>query len=428
MMRSIFIAFLAAIAAQFAHADTVAITNAHIYTMGAGGEIDDGTIVIRNGRIVAVGAKAAAPRGARVIDAMGSPVTPGVFVTGTNIGAVEIDLVPTTNDGATKSPSISAAFDLQYGVDPNATAIPIARQAGVTHALITPGYDGGEERELLFAGQAAVLTMADGVHPVLRPRAAMMLELGEGGAARAGGARGSSIQALKADLDDVRWFMRNRGGYNRGSSRDLRLSAADLQALVPVVQRKMPLLVKVHRASDIVGILDLARQQGLRIILTGVEEGWMVANDIARARVPVLLAPTSNLPDRFETLGASMENAARLHAAGVTIAFSNGDGHRVREVRYDAGNAVAHGLPYKAALEALTINPARIFGLGGTTGSIERGKSADLVIWNGDPLEPATHAKTVIIAGREQPLDTRAQDLARRYRELGGPLPPAYKQ
>jgi imidazolonepropionase-like amidohydrolase len=427
-MRTLLVALFAAIFATVAQADTIAITNAHIHTMGAAGEIDNGTVVIRNGRITAVGRNVAIPRDARVIDAKGNLVTPGVFVTGTNIGVVEIDLEATTNDAATKSTGISAAFDVQYGVDPNSTVIPVARQAGVTHALVTPGYSGEGTRELLFAGQAAVLSLADGIDPVMRAKAAMMLELGEGGAARAGGARGASILALKADLEDVRWFIRNRGNYNAGAARDLRLSRLDLQALMPVVQGRMPLIVKVHRAADIRGVLKLAREERLRIILTGAEEGWMVADDIARARVPVLLAPQANLPDRFETLGASMENAARLQAAGVTIAFSNGDGHRVREVRYDAGNAVAHGLPYSAALAALTINPARIFNVSGQTGSIERGKSADLVVWTGDPLEPSTQAQTVIINGIEQPLDTRAQDLARRYKDLNGAMPPAYKQ
>ena len=223
--------------------------------------------------------------------------------------------------------------------------------------------------------------------------------------------------------------MRNRGGFNVGASRELRLSLSDLKALVPVVTKRMPLIVGVHRAADIRAVLKLAREHGLRIVLSGAEEGWVVAADIARARVPVILSATANLPASFEALGATMENAARLHVAGVTIAFSNGDdGHRIREVRYDAGNAVAHGLPYHAALAAITINPARIFGMGATAGSIERGKAADLVVWNGDPLEPMTQAQAVIIDGREQPLDTRARELARRYKDLGGPLPPAYKQ
>jgi imidazolonepropionase-like amidohydrolase len=191
----------------------------------------------------------------------------------------------------------------------------------------------------------------------------------------------------------------------------------------------MPLIVGVHRAADIRAVLKLAREQGLRIVLSGAEEGWMVAAEIAKARVPVILSATANLPASFESLGATMENAARLHREGVTIAFSNGDdGHRIREVRYDAGNAVAHGLPYHAALEAITINPARIFGMAATTGAIERGKSADLVVWSGDPLEPMTQAQAVIIGGVEQPMDSRALDLARRYKDLSGPLPPAYKQ
>jgi imidazolonepropionase-like amidohydrolase len=427
-MRTFLIALFAAAFASAAQADTIAVTNAHIYTMGKAGEIKSGTVVIKNGRVAAVGANAAVPRDARVIDAKGAVVTPGIFVAGTNLGIVELDLVAQTNDSATKSKSISAAFDVQYGVDPRSTGIPIARLGGVTHALAIPGYAGGDERELLFAGQAAVISLADGAKPVVRAKAAQILELGEGGAARAGGARGSAIEALKADLDDVRWFVRNRGGYDRGSSRELRLSNADLKALVPVVQGKMTLIVVVHRASDILDVLNLAKQERLRVVLAGAEEGWMVAADIAKARVPVILYPLNNLPAQFQSIGATMENAARLHAAGVTIAFSNGeDGHRIREVRYDAGNAVAHGLPYAAALEAITAAPARIFGMAGSAGSIETGKPANLVVWSGDPLEPMTEARTVIIGGAEQPLDSRAHELARRYLKLDDPLPPAYK-
>jgi len=428
-MRTLFIAVLAALLAVAAHAETIAITDAHIYTMGKAGEIKSGTVVVKGGRIAAVGANVRVPANARVIDAKGAVVTPGIFVAGTNLGIVELDLVAQTNDSATTSKTVSAAFDVQYGVDPRSTLIPIARLGGVTHAVVMPGYAPGDDREFLFAGQAAIVGLGDGAKTVVRPQAAQILELGEGGAARAGGARGSAIQSLKADLDDVRWYMRNRGAYNRGAARDLRLSTTDLAALVPVVQRRMQLVVIVHRASDILGVLKLAKQQKLRVVLAGAEEGWMVADDIAKAKVPVILNPLNNLPAQFQSIGASMENAARLEAAGVTIAFSNGeDGHRIREVRYDAGNAVAHGLPYRAALAAITSNPARIFGMGAKTGTIDVGKAANLVVWSGDPLEPMTRAETVIIDGVEQPMNSRAHDLADRYKDLTGPMPPAYKR
>ena len=427
MLRAAIIALLTICAATAAIADTTAITNADIHTMSRAGEIANGTIIIRNGRIDAVGTRLRVPAGATVVDAGGGVVTPGFFVLGTDLGALEVELVKQTQDNATANSSLSAAFDISYGIDPDSVTIPIARLGGVTRALVTPSYADGKDRELLFAGQGAIITLADGTNVVRRPRAAMVIELGEGGAARAGGARGSAITALRADLDDVRWYAGRRGSYNSGSTRDLRFSKADLDALIPVARGRMPLIVGVHREADIREVLKLAREYRLKIVLSGAEEGWMLADEIARARVPVMLNPTANLPSSFEARGTTMENAARLHAAGVTIAFANGDGgHRAREARYNAGNAVAHGLPHEAALAALTINAARMFG-DNAIGSIERGKQADIVIWNGDPLEPRSEAKAIFIGGKSQPMTSRAEDLAKRYRTLGTPYPPAYK-
>lgn len=425
-MLRLIMALAALVFAQSALADTTAIVNAHIYSMGPAGEINSGTVLIRNGKIVAVGANVSVPSGADVIDAKGQIVTPGLYIASTNLAALEVDLVDSTVDTATKNKTLSAAFDIQYGIDPMSTMIPIARLAGITRAMVTPGYEGGDGRELLFAGQGAVISLGEGAKTVARPQAAMLLELGESGASRAGGARGALVTALKADLADVRWYMRHPGSFNFGSARDLRLSKTDLDALIPVVRGRMPLIVVVHRASDISGVLKLAKEQGLKIVLQGAEEAWVVADEIAKARVPVILRPTTNLPSNFEQRGATMENAARLHAAGVSIAFAGDDGHRVREARYAAGNAVAHGLPYRAALEALTRNPARMFG-DTATGSLERGKNADVVIWNDDPPQPLTQPEAVFIDGRLQPTDARTQDLAKRYKTLNGALPPAYK-
>ena len=174
-------------------------------------------------------------------------------------------------------------------------------------------------------------------------------------------------------------------------------------------------------------MLRLAREEHLKVILNGSEEGWKVAAEIAKAGVPVLLNPLDDRPESYEMLGATMDNAARLQAAGVTVALeATGGSARSRETRYGAGNAVSHGMPYAAALAAITINPAKIFGVADRTGSLEPGKDADLVIWTADPFEPLSQPTAVFIHGAEQPLTSRQTQLRDRYKDLGRPLPPAY--
>jgi imidazolonepropionase-like amidohydrolase len=415
-------------AALPAAAETVAITNARILTAGAAGEIASGTVVIRDGRIASVGA-GGAPQGARVIDARGGVVTPGIFAVDTNIGITEVDAVEGTNDGATKSKTLSAAFDVQYGIDPASFVIPVARLGGITRAMVAPGYDyerGGGDRELLFAGQAAVVHLGQGADILVRPGVGMVLNLGEDGAARAGGGRGAAIVSLKAALDDVRFYMRNKQGFDRGDSRDLGLSRADLEALIPVVEGRMPLIVGVNRASDIRMVLKLAREENLKVILDGASEGWEVAGEIAAAGVPVLLNPTADLPSNFENRGATLQNAARLAAAGVTIAFQgNGGGSRARETRYNAGIAVGHGLSYDVALKAITANPAKIFNMADRVGTLEAGKDADVVVWDGDPLEPMNRPTAIFVRGVEQPMTSRQTELRDRYMASDG-RPQAY--
>ena len=431
-----------ALAAPAVAQDAVAIVGGRVLTGTS--VIENGVVVIRDGRIVSVGA-GSAPAGARVIDAAGKVVAPGFVAVDSGLAGSEVGSVGGSNELRNASNTLSAAFDVSYGLDPWSFTLPVARLGGVTRAVVVPQHpgssgghvheedtagagDGGFQTPGLFAGQAAVIRLAQGGDILVKPRVAMVAPFGEAGADIAGGARGAEFVLFKETLAEVRLYARNKAAYDRAALRDLSLSRADLEALIPVANGAMPLVVTVHRASDIQQVLRLAGEEGVKIILDGAEEGWLVADRIAAANVPVLLNPTDNLPNDFEMRAARMENAAALNAAGVTIAIKGNEGstHRAREARYNAGNAVSHGLPYDAAIAALTVNPARIFGMAGQFGQIAPGAAGDVVVWSGDPLEPLSQPSAVFVGGVEQPLESRALLLRDRYRQQT-PMPPAYR-
>lgn len=410
--------------------------------------IENGTVVIQNGRVVSVGT-GAAPAGARIIDARGKVVSPGFVAVDSGLGGLEISSVNGSDDLSNGANTISASFDVSYGLDPWSFTLPVARLGGITRAIVVPTHAGGgggsgghahDDSDFagvghgglqspgLFAGQAAIIHLAAGTDILVKPRVAMIAPFGEAGAGIAGGARGAQFTQFRETLAEVRLFARNRAAYDRAGLRDLSLSRADLEALIPVANGTMPLIVTVRRAADIQQVLRLAREEGVKIILDGAEEAWLVADQITAANVPVLLNPISNLPGSLETRAARMQNAAVLDAAGVVIAIKGNDGsHRVRETRYNAGNAVSHGLPYDAAIEAITVNPAKIFGMAGQFGELRAGAAADVVIWSGDPLEPLSNAETIFIGGAEQAPTSRQFLLRDRYASGGeGALPPAY--
>jgi imidazolonepropionase-like amidohydrolase len=209
--------------------------------------------------------------------------------------------------------------------------------------------------------------------------------------------------------------MLHRGDYDAARRRRYALGRLDLSALEPVVRREIPLVVAVERASDIRALLALARELDVSVVVTGGAEAWMVAADLAAARVPVILNPLTDLPYAFESLGATLENAARLARAGVVIAFETGDSHNARNLTQLAGNAVAAGLPYDDALKAISANPARICGMGARLGTIEPGKDADVVVWSGDPLELTSAAEAVFVRGVSVPMVSRQTLLRDRY-------------
>jgi len=416
-----------AVAMTSANAQTTAIMNGQVHT-AAGGVIENGDIIITNGRITQVGANLTAPSGATVIDASGKVVTPGIFSPISNIGLVGINAVSDSNDSGPNQGEgfpLGAALNVVDAYDPSSVLIPVNRAGGVTRALSAPN-----SGDSLFGGRAAVIDMTGSTNSVTKADAAQIVVMGSSGAGRSGGTRMGSWAVLREQLDEARSYAANPNDYVR-RPHDGRFTVTDLKALGPVVAGAQPLMISANGVVDIRNIIRLKNRYNLRVILVGGSEAWREAAALASANIPVILDPMFNLPAQFEDLGATLENAARLNAAGVKISFYNQQGfgaHNLRLLPQQAGNAVADGLPYDAAMKALTINPAEMFGLGSQLGSLEVGKIADVVIWDGDPLELMTQPEAVFINGVSQDLGNRQDMLRDRYRDLSrGDLPHAYR-
>lgn len=394
--------------------DTIAITNARVLPV-SGPAIERGTVLIRGGRIAAVGPGVQVPAGAQTIDAAGKVVTPGLLDSATQIGIVEIPGgARGTADQSTTDTRISAAFNVVDSFNANTTVIPVTRVEGITRALVMPERTGN-----VLLGQAAVVDLSGAQAPdgITRTPAAMVAVLGEAGASVAGGSRATAMLRLRETLEDAADYARNRVAYNAAQRREYVRGRLDLEALRPVLRGEIPLAVEANRASDLLAAIRLADEFKVRLILMGAAEGWMVADDLAKHDVAVVVKPLTDIPS-FDGLGATLENAARLAKAGVTVAISSFETHNARNLRQQAGNAISYGLDRDTALKAVTLVPAQLWGVADRIGSLDVGKDADVVVWSGDPFELMTRAEHVFIKGREVPRDTRQRALLNRYRDL----------
>jgi imidazolonepropionase-like amidohydrolase len=416
-----------------AAAQTVAITNAKLVIGDGSAPVDGGTVVIRDGKVVAAGQGVAVPAGIRVVDAGGKYVSPGIFAGFTRMGIVEVDGVDQTNDSGASTSPFHAAIDVAPAVNPRTSTLAINRAEGITRAVVAP-----DNRGSIFAGQGAIIDLGADMNAVTVPRAFQFMEYGESGAGAAGGSRPAAYAMLRNALFEAREYARNPGRFF-DRDKDSFLTRLDADALVPVIQGKVPLLVHVERASDILVILELKREMpSLRIVLVGATEGWTVAHEIAAANVPVIANALVDLPDSFEQLAATQSNIGRMKAAGVLVGIGTINQDETRQARWEkqfAGNLVAlgripgaSGLDWGAAFAAISSKPAEAMGMGDAFGSLRPGRHGDVVIWDNDPLEIGSMAVSVFIDGVEQPLVTRQTRLRERYWDpKEGALPKAYQ-
>ena len=450
MIRASILALLLVGAAP-ATAQTIAITGGTVAT-GDGSEPTAGTVVIRNGRVVAAGRGVRVPAGATVIDATGKWVTPGIVAGFSRLGLSEVDGGASgANDTEAGSGPFSAAIDVAPAINPLASTISVNRADGVTRAIVAPN-----AAKSIFAGQGAVIDTGADMDPITAARRFQFVELGETGASKAGGSRASAHVLFRNALREAAELRRyatpvagsgsdepderdrpvirdpNESritGPGARRSEDVLLTRFDAAALVPVLQGRQYLLVHVERASDILQVIRLKREfPSLKLVLVGASEGWTVADRIAAAGIPVIASPVNDLPAAFEQLAATQSNVGRMSAAGVRVSVGMIDNDDARNLFYErqyAGNLVAlrnlpgaAGVSWGEALAMITSRPAEAIGMGGQIGSLRPGRRGDVVIWSGDPLEGSSAAEIVYIDGVRQPLDNHQTRLRDRYRYL----------
>jgi hypothetical protein len=404
--------------ASTAAAQDLLIRNATVHTVTERGTLERTDVLVRDGRIAAVGTGLASA-GAMVVEANGQSLTPGLFGGITGFGVVEVTLEQSTVDyappqageGHGSATGPHPEFDVTLAFNPDSAVIGVNRADGVTSAMVAPGPSPGAA---VVSGQGAVARLDGRPEAFAAPSRTLFADLGVGGALgapAAGVGRAAQFMLLEQAVREAKPTPQMRDG-------DFRLLTPAGREVLARYLNGGRIAFGVDRASDIRQVLAFAQRHGARPVIVGGAQAWQVAALLAQAKVPVILDPLVNLPGSFDQLGASLENAARLHRAGVRVAFTyfNDGTHNARKVRQAAGIAVANGLPWEAGLAAITANPAEIFGLGAEQGRIAPGQFADLVLWSGDPLEVTTVAEQVWIEGRPQSMRSRQTELRDRYR------------
>ncbi|NUS39337.1 MAG: amidohydrolase family protein [Lysobacter sp.] len=408
-----------------ASAQDLLIRDATVHTATARGTLQHADVLVRDGRIAAVGPHLAAGD-AQIVEANGAPLTPTLFGGITDIGLEEVSGEKSTVDASlalgegagSRHMSVRPEFDVTLAYNPDSVLVPVARIEGIGWTVLgaEPTVGGS-----IIGGQGGVVRL-DGSADPIGPRV-LFVDLGSASANLSGDSRAAQWMLLDQLIDEVH-------GKIKPDSKMALLTPAGRATLAKYFGGGGRVLVHVNRAADIRQLLRWADKRHVRVAIAGGVEAWRVAPLIAAAHVPVFVDPLDDLPADFDQVGATLENAARLHAAGVEVSFAFGDmsSHNARKLRQMAGNAVANGLPWDDGLAGLTRVPAETLGVADQLGTIAPGKRADLVLWSGDPLEVSTVARQVWLGGNAIPMRSRQTELRDRYLRADSGMPRAYPE
>ena len=403
-----------------AFSQTIVIKGGEIYT-GLNQESFIGDILIEGDTILEVSTKPL--KGDVVVDASNKIITPGVIAPDTQIGILEIGAISETRDG--DSDIYSMGFSVFDAINPNSTLIPWNRSNGVTSAITLPDFNWDP-----LSGMASFLLLDGSLRVNGMPDVALTGEIG----ALSSGSRAESLILLRDLLDFASILDEKDMASSKKISEAIEdfeiaelmdLQPRDVIALYNLLNNNLPLIIKTNRASDILKLIDIKKLYGLNLILMSAQEATLVADEIAENNIPVIINPFDNIPDSFDELASNIRIASSLEKAGIKVMFSESRTHNYHLIRQGAGNAVANGMSYTGAIMALTSNVAESFNIP-ERGRLQQGMKADLVIWEGDPLEPSTFPSKVYINGNDMDLSTRSSRLTERYIDKRD-LPNTYK-
>ncbi len=409
-----------AIVTNVVQAQSIAITNATVYTVASQGVLEQATVIINQGKITEVYSKQNTPQDIiadEIIDAKGRILTPGFIGTMNSLGLVEVGAVSQTRDGADKKVGIT--FDASLAFNPKSTLIAYTRKGGITSNIVAP--HGGED---LFAGQTFAVDLSGEFTSIIEKQNAVLVYLG----AESKGSRARKLQELDYKFSDAKKTLMKKAGKKENDKskkqEEVKEPKRDELVINTLLAGDKPLLAYADRATDLLALLSLKKKYGLDLVLVSASDAVLIVDEIAAAKVPVILSSIENLPSSFDSLNVSLTNIAILAKAGVNVILApRGDAHNLNQLRFDAGIAIANGLPRTDAFSALTANVADVFKL--NSGRIVVGKNADLVLWSADPFELSTKVDLMWINGKQVSTQSRQDALRDRYTKKTN-MPRAY--
>lgn len=400
---------LALAAISHANAESLAITNATIHTVTEQGVLTNATVVIDDGKIIAINPEKIVAD--VTFDAMGKILTPGLIGSMNTLGLVEVNAVSRTRDASDKKADIT--FDASIAFNPRSTVVPYTRKGGITSNVSVPS--GGDS---MFKGQTFVTDLSGEFDSVYLKENAVIIDLG----AKSSGSRALNLQKLRYTLEDAQKALTKAAEDAKTVKKDKKADEKqkepkelkrDEKIINALLAGDKPLVAYADRATDLLELLKLKAEFNLDLVIAGGADAILITEQLATAKVPVIFGALDNLPSSFDSLHSSLDNTAKLTQAGINVALAINDAHNLYQLRFEAGNAIANGLTKDQALAAVTANVADAFNI--NAGRIAVGKKADLVLWSADPFELSTKVDKMWINGKEVSTQSRQDELRKRY-------------